>query len=328
MNHSEFFKLIRNGLPGSTFVLHGEEEYVKAQALSMIERSVPEDLRPFNYAVLDKPTVKELEDCCETLPLFAEKRFVICTELGEEPSKFKEVIETHPGETVLIIVFKGTASSSNSVIKYAVKNGTEVLFEKLSVTECAKWAMKHMNEAGVHLPQDVAQLFVRMVGDDMANLVSETDKLIAFVGEGGAVTKQDISVCIRAPLDLKAYNMLDMFIFGKTGDGIKALHSMMEEGEDAMGLASFIVSRFKVMLTARRGIDAGRPRREVVAAMEGKAYANDRAYEAARRLTADDLLELISKLSDTAFMKISGRMKDDKYLEMVLLEQNWRQNPV
>ncbi len=328
MNHSQFFSMIRKGLPGSTFVLHGEEEYVKAQALSMIERSIPEDLRPFNYAVMKQPAVKELSDCCETLPLFADKRYVICNELGEEPSKYKEIITSHPEETVLVIAFKGVLPKNNSVLKLASSMGNEVLFEKLTANECAKWAIKHANEAGVMLHPDTAQLFVRTVGEDMANLVSETDKLIAFVGEGNTVTKQDISVCIRASLDLKVYNMLDMFIFGKPADGIRALHSIMDEGEEAIGLASFLVTRFKVMLSARRGIDAGRGRREVVASMEGSSFANDRAYESAKRFTQDELLNLISRLSDTAFMRISGTMKDDKYLEMVLMETKWRQDPI
>lgn len=328
MNHSQFFSLIRKGLPGGAYLLHGEEEYVKAQALSMIERSVPEDLRPFNYAEIKQPTYAELSDSCETLPLFSDMRFVICYELGEEPSKYKELFDKPLEDTALIMVFKGTLPKTNSLLKLASQNGNEVLFEKLSAAECAKWAIKHAGEAGVLMHPDTAQLFVRMVGDDMANLVGETDKLIAFVGEGNTVTKQDISVCIRASLDLKAYNMLDMFVFGKPADGIRALHSIMDEGEEPIGLAAFLTSRFKVMLAARRGIDSGRGRRDIVASMEGSSFANDRAYEAARRFTQEELLELISKLSDTAFMRISGTMKDDKYLEMILLEQNWRQNPV
>ena len=109
MNHSEFFKLIRQGLPGDTFVLHGEEEYVKAQAVKMIESSYDDDLRPFNVTVLVKPTPQELIECCEMLPLFADTRAVICYELadGFDASKYAQSFEEHPAETVLLVVFKG-----------------------------------------------------------------------------------------------------------------------------------------------------------------------------------------------------------------------------
>lgn len=330
MNHSEFFKLIRQGLPGDTFVLHGEEEYVKAQAVKMIESSYDDDLRPFNVTVLVKPTPQELIECCEMLPLFSDTRAVICYELadGFDASKYAQSFEEHPAETVLLVVFKGKLAANSAVLKMIKKRGTEVVFDKLSQNERAKWCIKHLGEAGVHISQDTALLFAGMTGDDMANTVSEADKLIDLVSPGSTVTAQDISLCIRPAVDVRIFDMLDMFTYGKQGEGIKALHALYDEGNDPMSISGFLVSRFKLMLEARRGIDAGRSKRDVASSMEGNKYANEKAYDAARRFTQTELMELVSALSDTGFMKISGAMKDDKYLELVLLSHDWRQNPI
>ena len=330
MNHSDFFKLMKSGIPSGTLLFHGEEEYVKAQALKVLESEIPEDLRPFNFCVLNKPTPQELSENCETLPLFSDKRAVVVNELadGIEAAKYMDVFTSHPEETLLILFFKGKLPANSSVLKFAKANDSEVLFDKLSVFECAKWCMKHANEAGVHLSQDIAQLLVRVVGTDMANLVSETDKLIDYVGPGNTVSAQNISVCIRASLDVRVFDMLDMFTYGKAGDGIIALHALIDDGNEPMSISAFLVSRFKLMLEARRGIDAGRQKRDVAASMEGNKYANEKAYDAAKRFTQSELIKLISDLSDTAFMKISGTMKEDKYLELVLLRHEWRQFPV
>lgn len=330
MNHSDYFKLIKKGLPGGTFILHGEEEYVKSQAVKLTLGTIDEDLRPFNTAKMNKPSVQDLSECCETLPVFCDKRIVVASELSEgaETSKFIECFKSVPEETLLLVVFKGKLAQNSSVLKYAAANGREVLFDKLSQTECAAWCIKHMGERGVLLPRDTSQLLVRIVGTDMANLVSETDKLIDFVGEGGSVTSQDIELCARAAVDVRIFDMLDMFTYGKPGDGILALHALFDEGNEPIGVSGFLVSRFKLMLEARRGIDAGRQKRDVVSAMEGNRYANEKAFDAARRFTQEELLGLIADLSDTAFMKISGVMKDEKYLELVLLKHGWRQFPV
>ena len=141
-------------------------------------------------------------------------------------------------------------------------------------------------------------------------------------------TAQDISVCIRAALDVRVFDMLDMFTYGKPGDGILALHALFDDGNEPMSISAFLVSRFKIMLEARRGIDRGRQKRDVVASMEGNKYANEKAFDAARRFTQEELLKLIADLSDTSFLKISGVMKDDKYLELVLMKHEWRQFPV
>lgn len=330
MNHTDFFSLIKKGLPGETFVLHGEEEYVKAQAIRAASNTIEPDLKPFNFTELEKPDPKLLTETCETLPLFSDRRIVVCYELadGVEPAKYMDCIKEHSPETALLMVFKGKLAASGTILKYAQKQSTEVLFSILTPQECERWAMKRCVEAGVAMDQSTARALIGLVGTDMANLVSETDKLIDYVGEGGSVSMQDISVCIRSSLDVRIFDMLDMFTYGKTADGIMALHALFDDGNEPMSVSAFLSSRFKVMLEARRGIDAGKNKRDTVASMEGSKFANEKAYDAARRFTQSELAKLIADLSDTAYMKISGTMREDKYIELILLKHNWRQQPV
>ena len=330
MNYQEFFSLIKNGLPCGTYVLHGEEEYVKSAAVRAIENSVPEDFRPFNLCKTAKPSPQQLYEACETLPFMAEKRFVICYELadGTEASKYADCLDKHSAETVLLMVFRGKLAANLYMAKYAAKHGCEVLFEPLSITEKAKWCMKRAAEAGVGLDASTAQLAVRYIGGDMTELSGETDKLIDFVGPGGVITSQDISACLRASLDVRIFDMLDMFTYGKPADGVKALRALLDEGNEPVSIASFLCGRFKLMLEARRGIDEGKTKREVASRMEGNRYANEKAYDAARYFMTSELLELIAKLSDTSYLKITGAVKDDRYLEAVLLSHEWRAQPV
>lgn len=330
MNHSEFIKLVNNGLPSGTYILHGEEEYVKDMAVRLVTEKVEPDLRPFNVSELVKPSPQELSETAETLPFFSERRIVIARGLADNTdfSKYSECFSERPEETSILLVFKGKLTENSAAVKYARKSGTEVVFDRLSVTECAKWCMKRANKAGVNLAQDVAQLAVRMIGDEMADIVSETDKLIDYVGVGGTVKSEDVAACVKPSLDVKVFDMLDMFTYGKPADGIMALHALLDDGNDALGVSGFLVSRFKIMLEARRGIDAGKNKQETVSRMEGSRFANERAFEAARRFTQDELLNLISALADTAYMKISGAMKEDKYLELVLLKHEWRQDTI
>lgn len=328
MDHKQFFNLIKKGLPSGAFVLHGEEEYVKAQAVRIYSEMIGEDFRPFNLTSLSKPTVQELAESCETLPLFADRRVVVLNELedGEEPSKYVECFKKVPDETLLLAVFKGTLAANSSLLKLGEER--TVVFKRLLPNEIAAWCVRHFAKNGVLLPKGAALLFVRIVGDDMANVASEADKLIDYVGAGGTVTAQDVSVCIRTALDVRIFDMLDMFTYGKPADGMIALHSLIDEGNEPMSISAFLVSRFKLMLEARRGIDMKRSKREVVSAMEGNRYANEKAFDAAMRFTSDELIGLIADLSDTSFMKIKGVMREDKYLELVLLKHNWRQFPV
>lgn len=330
MNYREFFDLISKGLPCGAYLLHGEEEYVKQQAVSAVRRTVEPDFRPFNLCELSKPAPQQLYEACETLPFFAEKRIVICFELadGAEGAKYSDCFEKLSSQTVLMFVVKGKLASNLTLVKLAQKHGSEVLFDPLSQEDRVKWCVKRANAAGVSLDARTAQLAVRLIGGEMADVVSETDKLIDYAGPGGTITPETVSACVRASLEVRIFDMLDMFTYGKPGDGIKALHALLDDGSEPISISAFLTSRFKLMLEARRGIDAGRTKREVAGAMDGSRYANEKAYDAARRFTQQELLELIAALSDTSYLKISGSVKDDRYLESVLLSHEWRQQPV
>ena len=327
MNYREFFELIKNGLPCGTFILHGEEEYVKQQAIKAVRDTVPADLRPFNLSVLNKPTPMQLYEDCETLPFMADKRIVIWSELadGVEGPKYAECFDKHSAETALLVCFRGKLAGNLYAAKYAAKNGCEVLFDPLSPEDKIKWCVKRAADAGAAIDMKTARIAVGLIGGDMSELVGEVDKLIDYVGPGGTITPDAVSFCIRPSLDVRIFDMLDMFTYGKPADGIKALHALMDEGNEPLSIAAFLSSRFKLMFEARRGIDAGKQKREVAAAMEGNRYANEKAYDAAKRFTRAELLGLISALSDTSYLKISGSVKDDRYLESVLLSHEWRQ---
>ena len=330
MNHSEFFKLIRKELPCGALILHGEEEYVKAQAVKLAVGRIEEDFRPFNVMTLTKPNPQELSEACETLPLFTDRRIVIVYDLpeGADTPKYIECFKAVPEETLLLVVFKGKLSANSSVLKYANAENRIVLFDPLTDVECLRWCTKRFTQRGVSADEEAVRLLVRLAGTDMANLVSETDKLADLAGEGGRLTAQDVSACIKPELDVRIFDMLNMFVKGKPGDGIVALHALMDEGNEPMSISSFLSSRFKLMLEARGGIDSGKSRFDVLSKMDGNRYAAERAYEDSRYFRQEELLELINELSDTAYMKISGTVKDEKYLELVLLKHEWRQYPV
>lgn len=330
MNYREFFDLIKNGLPCRTFILHGEEEYVKQQAVKAAEETIPKDLRPFNLSILNKPTPMQLYEDCETLPFMAERRIVVCNELadGVEGPKYAECFERHSAETVLLAVFRGKLPGTVYASKFAEKHGAEVLFDPLSTEDKVKWSVRRAASAGVVLDPRTARLAVGLIGGTMAELVGEIDKLIDYAGAGSAITPETVSICVRPSPEVRIFDMLDMFTYGKPADGIKALHALMDEGNEPISISAFLVSRFKLMLEARRGIDAGKNKFETASAMEGSRYANEKAYDAAKRFTQGELLALIAKLSDTSYLKISGSIKEDRYLEAVLLSHDWRSQPV
>ncbi len=330
MKHTEFFKLIAKGGLSSAYILHGDEEYVKEQAVQRVIETIPADLRDFNVTILDRPDMSKLTEACETLPLFVDKKIVVSWDVDSsvDSAKLVEYLKSVPTETILLLVFEGKLAANLSVYKFAVKSEREVLFDYLSASECIKWIMSHAVQAGATIDARTAQIMVQLIGTELTVMFGELNKLVDLVGAGGVITPQAVSMCVKPNMDVRVFDMLELLTYGKLNDGMRALHALLEGGDEGISLSAFLSSRFKLMLEARRGIDAGKSKRDAIAAMEGNRYANEKAYDAARRFTQAELAELISELSDTMYQRISGQMKEDRYIELVLLKHEWRTQPI
>ena len=143
MNHNDFFKLIAaDGLRGA-YLLQGEEEFVKASALKAAEKLIPEDFRAFNMSVLYEPDADALTEACETLPLFGDRRLVVCNGLasGLDYPKLADYIQKMPESSILLINIKGAADSKNSLVKRLRSEGRAVEFDELPLSDIIKWCM-------------------------------------------------------------------------------------------------------------------------------------------------------------------------------------------
>ncbi len=80
--------------------MQGEEEFVKASALKAAEKLIPEDFRAFNMSVLYEPDADALTEACETLPLFGDRRLVVCNGLasGLDYPKLADYIQKNARE--------------------------------------------------------------------------------------------------------------------------------------------------------------------------------------------------------------------------------------
>ena len=78
MTQQEFLKRIASGRTDGVWLLHGEEEPMKQEALRRLKDALLDPgLAEMNCTVLDNPEPDRLIDACETVPVLSEKRLVI-----------------------------------------------------------------------------------------------------------------------------------------------------------------------------------------------------------------------------------------------------------
>lgn len=325
MDYNGFFDLIKTKSLKGAYLLHGEEEFVKDSAIRSVVSLIGEDVRAFNYENLTEPEESSIIESCETLPLFSDFKLVICQGLssGIDNDKLIEYLKNVPETTVLLIVLRGNVNEKSKLLKHFRSTGREVLFAELGESEVIKWCMSFAVRNGVGMDKNSARLLVGLVGVDMTAISNEMGKAVDMAGPGGVITPDIISKCTVSNIEVKIFEMLDCFTAGKVRDGMKMLHALLEDENEALGIASFLESRFKIMLEGRRLLDTGLQPRAAAQQMEGSRYANEKACKAACRYSCEQLAAAVKKFAGVGYTMMSRGGKASSMIETIMLEFDW-----
>ena len=324
MNYRDFFKLINNRALQGAYLLYGDEEYIKEKAVKAVLDTVPAEMRAFNSAVLVDPPFPAVMENCETLPFFTDRRIVICRGTSQlENDEFYSYLEKLPAEAILLIVVKGALQERSVILKHFRKPGRDVLFSQLSTYDITDYCVRTASRQHVRLDSRTARFLAERVGTDMTAVNNELHKAIDAAGEGGCITPELVTECTTANTEYRVFEMLDKFTSGNVSQGMRALHSMLADENEALGIAAFLESRFKLMLEARLLLDSGLNADKAVSKMEGNKYANKKACIAAKKYSADELRSLIKKLSSVGYAKMNSGLKANELTEDIMLGFDW-----
>lgn len=325
MDYNAFFNGIKASSLNGAYLLHGEEEFVKDSALQQVQSLISPDMRIFNVTSLTDAVEGEVFDACETLPLFGEKKLVICHGISSEADTEKLIgyFAHIPDFTLLIIAIRGTLQEKSKLLKFFRSIDHDVIFPSLNENDVIKWCMSYAVRNGVALDKNTARSFVGLVGTDMTSVSNELQKAIDMVGEGGVISNDIISKCTVGNIEVRIFEMLDCFTNGKVKDGMGLLHVLLEDENEVLGIASFLESRFRLMLEGRALMDTGLSVSAAASKMEGSRYANEKACKAAKKYTVDKLADLVSSLSDVGYTMMRGGVRASSLLESIMLSFVW-----
>ncbi|MBI3981359.1 MAG: DNA polymerase III subunit delta [Gemmatimonadetes bacterium] len=189
-------ELGRNNL-APVYYLTGSEEILKDELVAAIVNAAldPQD-RDFN---LDIRTAGDLDGeslhaLVETVPMLAERRVVVIRGLEQwrKGAKVWEVLGRYlrsPSATTVLVLLHATEEPDAEILSAS----THVVLEPLSGDDLHRWARAHVAAAGVRLEPAALAHLLRAVGDDLAHVQAEIEKLAGAIGDDRPVTVDDVA---------------------------------------------------------------------------------------------------------------------------------------
>jgi len=226
----QIIRQVNNGDFSPIYFLCGEESYYIDQVeQAILEHALQPGEQDFNLDIYYSKDIESLTDivtACQAFPAFAARRVVVL----REAQNFKKIeqwelimpyLNQPMHSTVLVICHREkTPDKRTAFYKLLEKKAVVLVADKMKDYQVPKWIDAYVRSRGFNLDQEAAQLLADNLGNDIARIVNEMDKLQLALEKGAFVDSKVIEKYIGISRD---YNNLELVNAVQDHNVVKAI---------------------------------------------------------------------------------------------------------
>lgn len=210
------------------------------------------------------------------------------------------------GKTSPMVLFKNTMLQNGEVQKFNIKD-----------IQLNKYISKRVNESGGKIDSQAVRRLSQFVGQDLAALNLEIQKLICFAGPNKSITLEDVERVGIFGAEEKVWNFTRALVQQNSNDALSALYRMLDQGEAAHRILGSITWELRKLTELQDAIIRGEP----VPASWKRSYPS--ALSEAKKLVSTkptNIPRILQSLVDTNRLFNSSKAGDRRHLESLVLK--------
>lgn len=213
---SLFNKELKEGAFHRVYLLCGEQAYLRIQNRDRLRAALLGDGDQMNVSVYTgmDVTAREIIDEAMTLPFFADRRVILMEnsvffskKASTESDALAAFLPEIP-ETASLVFVEESPDKRKKLYRAVQKYGFVLNCEDLSPRMLGQWTGGLFKKAGLMIDGPTLNLFLETVGEDMMNIVSESEKLIGYCMGRERVTAEDIGAVCSPQLKDRIFDMI------------------------------------------------------------------------------------------------------------------------
>ena len=236
----------------------GDEEYLKRTSVDLLLKRFADGGESFDFKKFDgkDTSLDAVLGAVESFPFMSEYTCVLVTDFSFESLSdsdlklLKEALEDMPESCVLIFwqfsQVTGKTKNQNAIIKIIESVGTVVDCKIKTMAELKKIVGGGITKRGCTVSDATLTYIVETVGDDLYQLLSETEKLTAYCA-GGEVTRQAVDKLCARSIDSNAFDVTRALVAGNSEKAFSALNELFAFREEPIKILGAIVMTYTDM---------------------------------------------------------------------------------
>jgi DNA polymerase-3 subunit delta len=240
MDSLTFLSRALKGEPQPVYVLTGDEDFLKRQALLALTRWIlgSEDAFGLSSYPGDAAEFPPIRDELATLPFLCPRRLVVVDNADPFVTHYRPQLEKYvaePATSGVLVLDVKTWPATTRLAKQLTE--TTILCKAPPPARlpawCADWARSHH---GKTLTTAAAQHLVDLVGAEMGQLDQELAKLAVFVGKEAKIEVDHVDQLVGRSGGANAFRVFDALGAGRPAEALAILDQLFVEGEDPFRL--------------------------------------------------------------------------------------------
>ena len=198
------------------YLFFGEEHYLLKFYVGKILAALGGEIGDMNTNVFEGKDVSvgQIIDQAETLPFLAERRVILLRDTGlvkAGSDQLAEYLEA-PCESTAFILWEKEVDERCKVYNTIKKHGAVVCIQKQNRAYLKRNISNLLKNEGKLITEETAEHLLDKTGQDMGNLRTELDKLIAYCLDRNEITKEDVDAICSQTTEDKVFDMIDRIL--------------------------------------------------------------------------------------------------------------------
>ena len=271
-------------------------------------------------------TGEDVVAACNAMGLFAAGgRLVLVDEVDQwkaaDVKAVAEYLAAPAPDTVLALV--GVDVKKDAPLAKACAKSGQILRYDVTKRELPKWVGEQFARHGVKASAESCRALVELVGDDVRELATEVDKLVAW-SDTQAIEAEDVEQLVAPRADVPPFVLTDAWGRREVGAVLAACESILERStprsREVHALVGRIAAHVRRVAACQELDSQGIRAREAAPQLKMHPFAAEKAFAQSRNFAPEELRDAVVQLADLDLaLKGASRLPVELELQRALV---------
>lgn len=311
------------------YLLYGTNYFLIKREIEKIKLENNIESIDVNNYNLENTILDNILDDALTLSLFSQKKMIIVDNsyiftpsvrkkgLDHNIDLLNKYIENPNPDTILIfVVNEEKIDDRKKIVKLIKINGNVIEFNE--VKNIDTFIKNELND--YKMDAITINSFVNRVGDNLAIITSEIEKLKLYKNDDKIITKDDVFNVCSEQIDVDMNELTNSIVSKNISKSLKIYNELIKQGEEPLQIIIRLANQFRIIYQSKELTKKGYSNKDIADILGIHPYRVKKALEISYKFPSKELLSILKKLSRIDEGIKMGNMDKNIALEQFILE--------